>query len=384
MVSMLLNVVGGSSQRRDLVRDINLKEMSKALGCGQLQTGTGLNQEQSLQRPGDTRWGSHYKSLKSLVDMFPTIVQVLEIVEKDKKDWKIRDQSSNLLRHFQSFDFVFYLHLMLTILGITNILSLALQRKDQDIVNAIKCVRATRLQLDELRRKKWENLLDEVYEFCDKNDISKLEMEEEYIDPQKRRKKSGITNKHYYEVDCYNEIIDWLLQKLLSRFNETSSQLLVCSAVFSPRDSFHDFNLENLMSLAKLYPHDFDSGGLRDLRHELGLYISDVRDDERISNLQILAELSQRMVKTEKLDRYPMVYRLLKLVLVLPVVTATVERCFSAMKIVKTHLRNRIGDEYMGNSLICYVEKEQMMKVTNEAVVHRFMTMKDRRFDNDD
>ena len=79
-----------------------------------------------------------------------------------------------------------------------------------------------------------------------------------------------------------------------------------------------------------------------------------------------------------------MVYRLLKLVLVLPVATATVERCFSAMKIVKTYLRNHIGNSYMSNSLICYVEKELMMKVTNEAVVHCFMKMQGRRFDNED
>ena len=174
MISMLLNMVGGSSKRRDMIRDINLEEMSKALGCRQLQTGIELNQEQSLQRPRDTHWSSHYKSLKSLVDMFPTIVKVLEIVEKDKNDWKIRDQASNLLRYFQSFDFVFYLHLMLTILGITNTLSLALQRKDQDIVNGIKCMRATRRQLDELRREKWEKLLVDVYGFCEKNDISKM------------------------------------------------------------------------------------------------------------------------------------------------------------------------------------------------------------------
>jgi hypothetical protein len=153
MISILLNVVGGSSKRRDMIRDINLQEMSKALGCGQLQIGIGLNQEQSLQRPGDTRWSSHYKSLKSLVDMFPTVVKVLEILEKDKKDWKIRDQASNLLCYFQSFDFVFYLHLRLTILGITNTLSLALQRKDQDIVNAINCVRATKIQLVNLEEK---------------------------------------------------------------------------------------------------------------------------------------------------------------------------------------------------------------------------------------
>ena len=261
--------------------------------------------------------------------MFPTIVKVLEIVEKDNKDWKIRDQASNLLRYFQSFDFVFYLHLMLTILGITNTLSLALQRKDQDIVNAIKCVKATKCQLDELRKEKWVKLLDE------------------YIDPKKRRHKSGITNKHYYQVDCFNDVIDWLLQELDSRFNETGSQLLVCSAAFSPRDSFHDFSIENLMSLAKLYLHDFDSGNLKDLNHELGLCIYDVRDDERFSNLQTVAELSERMVKTRKHESYPMVYGLLKLVLVLSVATATVERCFSAIKIVKTKLRNRIGDIYI-------------------------------------
>ena len=34
MISSLLNVVGGSSKRRDMIRDINLEEMSRALGCG--------------------------------------------------------------------------------------------------------------------------------------------------------------------------------------------------------------------------------------------------------------------------------------------------------------------------------------------------------------
>jgi hypothetical protein len=123
---------------------------------------------------------------------------------------------------------------------------------------------------------------------------------------------------------------------------------------------------------------------LRDLCHQLGLYIHDGRDDDRFSNLQTPAELSQKMVETRKHDHYPMVYRLLKLVLVLPVATATVEGCFLAMKIVKTHLRNRIGDEHMSNSLICYVTKGEMMKLSNEAVVRRFMKMKERRFDIED
>jgi hypothetical protein len=76
---------------------------------------------------------------------------------------------------------------------------------------------------------------------------------------------------------------------------------------------------------------------------------------------------------------YPLVYRLLKLALVLPVATATVERCFSAMRIVKTYLRNRLSDDALKYNLICYVEKEEMRKVTNDAVIDRFEILKNRR-----
>ena len=175
-----------------MIRDINCEQVRKALGCGQLEPGTGLSQEQCLQRTGDTRWSSHYKTLKSLVNMFPTIVEVLKVVENDDRDWKNRDQASNLLVYFQSFDFVFYLHLLLTTLTATNTLSLALQRKDQDIVNAIGCVNSTRLHLHDLRRDGWDKLLDEVNEFCDLHEVDRVEMESTYIDPRQPRKNQEL------------------------------------------------------------------------------------------------------------------------------------------------------------------------------------------------
>jgi hypothetical protein len=207
-ISTLLNVVGGLVKTRDMIREINLEEVSKTLGCGLLQTGTSLNQEQCLKRPGDTHWGSHYKSLQSLVNLFPTIMKVLAIVEKEDRNVTHREQAWGLLVYFQSFTFAFYLHLMMTVLGITNTLSTALQRKDQDIVNAINCVRATRSHLDGLRREDWDKLLAEVYAFCDKHNIAKLEMGEAYVDPKNIRKKTGITNKHHFQVECFNDVID--------------------------------------------------------------------------------------------------------------------------------------------------------------------------------
>jgi hypothetical protein len=40
MITTLLNVVGGSPKHRDMIRDINLEETSKALGRGQITIGT--------------------------------------------------------------------------------------------------------------------------------------------------------------------------------------------------------------------------------------------------------------------------------------------------------------------------------------------------------
>jgi hypothetical protein len=136
------------------------------------------------------------------------------------------------------------------------------------------------------------------------------------------------------------------------------------------------------MTLAKLYPDDFNSVELRDLSHQLCLYIADVRTYARFFNLHIIGDLSQKMVEVGKNIMWPFIYRLLKRVLVLPVATATVEKCFSGMKFVKTYLCNRIGDDHMNYVLICYVEKEEMRKVNNDAIVRCFMEMRNRRFEN--
>ena len=119
---------------------------------------------------------------------------------------------------------------------------------------------------------------------------------------------------------------------------------------------------------------------LRDLSHHLRLYIVDVRADDRFSNIEELGELSKIMVETRKHICYPLVYRLLNLVLVLPVATAMVERSFSAMKLVKTYLHNRLNDDSLSDNVICYVEKEEMKKVTDDQVVDRFMKIRKRKY----
>ena len=69
-----------------------------------------------------------------------------------------------------------------------------------------------------------------------------------------------------------------------------------------------------------------------------------------------------------------MVDRLLRLVITLPVSTATTERAFSAMKLIKTRLRNRMGDDYLRNYMILYIGKEIAAKISSDEIIELFDT----------
>ena len=71
----------------------------------------------------------------------------------------------------ECFSFVFMMKLMLQILRITNELSLLLQRKDQNVVQAMSLVVDVRTRFINLRNDGWEPLLEEATTFCLANDI---------------------------------------------------------------------------------------------------------------------------------------------------------------------------------------------------------------------
>ncbi|XP_074378278.1 uncharacterized protein LOC141719800 [Apium graveolens] len=379
MIAVLMNVVGGSCKRTDMLRDSQKETLLKELGRGELETGSGLNQELSLIRAGDTRWSSHYKTLLRLVDLYPSVIEVLKYVEKEGERDVQQRQASGLQIYFTSFEFVFYLHLMLYILGLTDVLSQALQRKDQDILNAISLVESTKRQLQKFRVDGWDSFLKKVISFCDKYEIEKLDMTEAYVNPKNRRRKTGITNEHYYSFDCFNVVVDMQIAEFNDRFNEVNSELLICMASLDPRDSFGNFDPLKLMKLTEFYPNDFSLADRIAIEHELSIYIDNVKADERFANLNGISDLARVLVETKKIHCYSLVYRLVKLSLILPVATATVERCFSAMKLVKSDLRNRIGDDFLNDCLISAIEKEALAEVTNEDIIDRFQKMKTRR-----
>jgi hypothetical protein len=78
------------------------------------------------------------------------------------------------------------------------------------------------------------------------------------------------------------------------------------------------------------------------------------------------------LVSTKRHKQYYVVYKLLKLVLILLVATASVERVFSTMNYVKNKQRNKMGDEYLNNCLVTFIERKFFSQVKDDDIINEF------------
>ena len=55
------------------------------------------------------------------------------------------------------------------------------------------------------------------------------------------------------------------------------------------------------------------------------------------------------------------------------------ERCFSAMNVTNKKLRYKMGDRFMCDSLIYYIEKDIFSTISNDAMFNLFEVMKNQK-----
>jgi len=365
-----------------MLRNAGLENVKKSLQCGELKSGSGLNQEMGLPRPGDTRWGSHYKTICSIITMYSSIHDVLIELGADiayKDDWT---KIHFVLGAFETFEFVFFVHLMYVILGYTNELSECLQRRDQDILNAISLVNVAKSRMQELRSNGWDNFLQKVTSFCIKHGVEVPAMDGAYVPYGKSARYARArnqTNDDHFRREVYIGVIDQISQELDNWFDEINMELLSYMSAFSPSNSFASFDARKVRRLAEFYPKDFSNNDLLKLELQLDNYIDDIRQDASFQGLDNIVDLSVKLVETKRHKVYDMVYLLLKLILLLPVATASVERVFSALVIVKTKSRNKIGDTVLDDCLVTFIEQDIFFQVNEDDIMETFMSLRKRR-----
>lgn len=70
---------------------------------------------------------------------------------------------------------------------------------------------------------------------------------------------------------------------------------------------------------------------------------------------------------------------MIRLVLTLSVSTTATEHAFSAMKILKNRLRNRMDDDFVSDSLVFYIEKDIVKDFSLDSLLDEFNDADERR-----
>ncbi|XP_048531214.1 zinc finger MYM-type protein 1-like isoform X2 [Triticum urartu] len=142
-------------------------ELLDLMENGKISSGTWLDQESSITRQGDTRWGSHLRTLLRIFTMWNAVVDVLGIVVVDAREHTCQGGASGLLIKMECFEFLFIMLFSINLLGTTNYLSQALQRKNQNTVEAMHLILDVKESLQDMRDNGWESLFSQAKNFCE-------------------------------------------------------------------------------------------------------------------------------------------------------------------------------------------------------------------------
>ena len=94
-----------------------------------------------------------------------------------------------------------------------------------------------------------------------------------------------------------------------------------------------------------------------------------MQSTEEFSAFRGIGQLVEKIVEMKKNVLYPLVYSLVTLALILLVAIAIVERAFSIVTIIKNRLRNQIGDQWMNDSLVTYIEIDIFKTIECEEIM---------------
>lgn len=378
VVQSLHNLISNSPKSKDSLKHATAAEIARQLDAGTETMGSGNHQISSIGSLSKTRWASHYLALVNTTKLFNPVCVVLEEI-CEGTDTDRRAKASLALKHVRSPEFVFILHLMSKILELTYTLSQSLQVKDQNIINASRLVRMTKQNLNEFLASGFEELLQNTQIFCSSHEIEMPSLDAPKPTLGRPRASGPISYLVYFKV-VFEKVIESCIDEMNHRFDEESCHILGLISGFDPSNHFGNYNPTKVLALMDQFGDDFPHKELIAIEvRDFDTFVKDANNAELFGEVSSLEKFTQMLVVHNLKEVFPNIFRLSCIILTLPISTASAERSFSALKIIKTRLRNSIGDKWFVDQLLLYIEKDIVKSFENEQILNRYVEMGPRR-----
>lgn len=318
-----------------------------------------------------TRWTVRYKSISSILSNYTDLIEFFTLIS-DSDSTEAGSKAASFLRLMCSFDFFFTLTVLVKLFGRIDTANCALQNKSLHLEEAHRLITTLKASIQFLRGCFCE-IWSEVTE-TKPADVHSPTLPRRKKIPKRYDDSQDNSAEQFDSVEqrhrcLFFEIIDSVVNRFVSRFETESYKFLLELEQFLLGS---DVNKEEIM---QFYKDDIDPDRLllhREMFHNLlqneGKSVENIED--------IVHHFRQENHLTVLLSE---LFKFLKIVMTIPVSTATAERSFSGLKRLKTLLRSTMGQLRLNSVSLLQIHKEVAAALDLDEVADDFISRNETR-----
>lgn len=335
----------------------------------------------TLKKLNPTRWAGRLASLMGIKCRYFDVMKALTHIILENRNPAERGDALKFQKLLQEFEFVLILVVLAKVMSSINVASTYLQSKDADLLKATQHLKTAFEHLSSYRNK-FTDAIDEATQ------ISQLwGVEAKFKDTRVSKKKrhfdelsedSRLTNPEArFRINVFNCLIDTVTSQLTQRFTAMNKLVAKFSIIFPhvlSSAAEHDI-VEQATSLQKDYSSDLSEA----FPLQLATFAVSLKPEiQKLSSVQDLAHLL--IVEYAAMTSgFTDVVTALLLFLTLPVTSATAERSFSKLRLIKNYLRSTMGQDRLSALALLSIEAESAQSMETAKLIECFASAKARK-----
>lgn len=337
----------------------------------------------NLKGTSQTRWSAKAEAVAALTNNLAKVTQALEEIRDGSFPPETKSDAKSLLIAILDFRFILNLVIWDCVLKEINRVNTEIQKKDIILTRSICLMEGLRNTLQRLRTSGFEGWFEEATIIAGTMSVEAV-LKQGRIAKRKRmadelaEDESRTLSSNQRFTQAINIIFDRILMELDARI-KSSKILNEDFAFLNGRELMQISNSElrkYSADLALKYSEDLDAV-------EFSSEVEVFKDQaavlcEKVQELNPL-DLLRLIYGNDLQDAFPNLCTALRIYVTLPTTSATCERSFSKLKLIKNYLRSTISQERLTSLAILSIESEVANGINYDDVINTFAEKKSRR-----
>ena len=315
-----------------------------------------------LQQPCQTLWAEKHSAVLAVAELYDPICRVLlEFSDSPKESAETHRRATALYSIITSCQFCVCLCILEHVMAQTSVLSQLLQKVDIDLRTAVECVEDLQSLMESWRDVNTNSTYDGIYQKA-VDIVAPAEMCMPRIAKHQtmRNNTPAGTPKLYYLQNLYYPFLDNIISQLEQRFSDHAKTVTQLSSLLPANIATVDFR--DIEPAVILYLPLLQMP-LMTVKAEFLLWQSLCQKHSEIVIWKRAYELCQK-------DVFAAIKKLLSVLATLPVSSATTERSFSALRLIKSDLRTTMTQSRLNG--LCLMYKHNDISVNTDVIVQKF------------